>query len=81
MNLPEVEFLVIKLIRDSFLEAGENSSLSVLVYSLLKHLITYPVLKDGNSNYLIYQLVYYIFLMLKEQMCFRIIRSFKTNCV
>lgn len=53
MNLPEVEFLVIKLIRDSFLEAGENSSLSVLVYSLLKHLITYPVLKDSNSNYLI----------------------------
>ena len=31
MNLPEVEFLVIKLIRDTFLEAGENSSLSVLV--------------------------------------------------
>ena len=44
MNLPKVEFLVIKLIGDSFLEAGENSSLSVLVYSLLKHLIgTYPL--------------------------------------
>ena len=24
MNLPEVEFLVIKLIRETFLEAGEN---------------------------------------------------------
>lgn len=39
MNLPEVDFLVIKLIRDSFLEAGENSSLSVLVYSLLNILL------------------------------------------